>query len=368
MTRIWKALALSAAVAGLLLAAVPAAAQPAAGGARVPWSEVGPGWVLDEYTVVFPKAEPAELYLFSPQGTRYLLASWPDSRTAPQLVAWSPDHKRALFTFGEVPRTEQLTLATGKATTFNLPRGFVAIGYTAPRGTDIVGYTSAGCPAACAYTFHRFSQDGTLAGSLGTYPGLGQEILYSASGTELAGGGGRGLELASSSGTLIRQLPVPGMVAKSCSPVRWWNSGTILAECFPPPGPFVTGGQLWLVPASGAPPAALTPPAQPASGDDDAWQLSGGLYVSYHQEHSGGICDQVKSSGGCQPVSVPGLADSADPQALTAIGSWLLVVAPPSGFAPSSGQLLWFDPATHAERWLMRVPANVYGDSAAIPF
>jgi len=359
---------MSAAAAGLLITAVPAAALPAAGGGRVPWSEVGPGWVLDEYTAWSgtPKAGPAELYLFSPQGTRYQLASWADNSTAPQLQAWSPDGKRALFVFGGGPRTEQLTLATGKASTFTLPHGVTAIGYTMPGGTGIVGYTPGGCPSKCA--FYRFSQDGALAGSLGTYPGLGQEILYSASGTEFAAGGGRGLELASSSGTLIRQLPVPGMVAKSCSPVRWWNGGTILAECFPPPGPDLTGGQLWLVPVSGARPAALTPPTQPASGDSDAWQLSGGLYVSYNREHGGGICEQVKLSGGCQAVSVPGLADSADPEAQTATGPWLLIVAPVSGFASSSGQLLWFDPATHAERWLNQVPAGVYGDSAAVPF
>jgi outer membrane protein assembly factor BamB len=66
-------------------------------------------------------------------------------------------------------------------------------------------------------------------------------------------------------------------------------------------------------------------------------------------------------------VSVPGLADNADAQVVTAAGSWLLVVAN-SGYASSSGQLVWFNPATGAERWLTRVPRNVYGDSTAIPF
>lgn len=79
----------------------PAAAHPAAarpGG--VPWTRVGPGWVLAQYTTAAPeggKAGPVTLYLISPGGARYRLARWPDSRTAPGLVAWSPDGKRALF-------------------------------------------------------------------------------------------------------------------------------------------------------------------------------------------------------------------------------------------------------------------------------
>jgi hypothetical protein len=94
MTRTWKTAAIAITAASLLSAslsaALPAASAVAAGRAaqaKVPWSKVGPGWVLDEYTVTFPKAGPAALYLFSPQGTRYQLASWPDSDTAPQLVA-----------------------------------------------------------------------------------------------------------------------------------------------------------------------------------------------------------------------------------------------------------------------------------------
>lgn len=98
--------------------------------------------MLDEYTATFPKAGPAALYLFSPQGARYRLASWPDSDTAPQLLAWSPDGKRALFvTRSADPRTEQLTLATGKTMTFALPRRALPVGYVPPCGTDIVGYT-----------------------------------------------------------------------------------------------------------------------------------------------------------------------------------------------------------------------------------
>src|SRR6266581_3284050 len=72
------------------------AAQPAG----VLWSHVGPGWVLAQYTTAAPeggKTGPATLYLVSPGGAKYQLGRWPDFRSAPELVAWSPDGKRALF-------------------------------------------------------------------------------------------------------------------------------------------------------------------------------------------------------------------------------------------------------------------------------
>src|ERR1700733_10650710 len=78
-------------------------ARPAGAGAQragVPWSEVGAGWVLAQYVSAQPeggKSGPVTLYLISPDGTRYKVAHWPNSRTSPQLVAWSPDGKRALF-------------------------------------------------------------------------------------------------------------------------------------------------------------------------------------------------------------------------------------------------------------------------------
>ena len=83
----------------------------------VPWERVGAGWVLAQYVSAPPEggSGPAALYLISPGGTRYKLANWPNWRSAPQLVAWSPDGKRALFqVFSGKGGTEQLTLATGR--------------------------------------------------------------------------------------------------------------------------------------------------------------------------------------------------------------------------------------------------------------
>src|SRR5437899_3524982 len=101
-------LSAGALTAALLTTGTAASAEPAgtsrpasaAHPAGVPWSHVGPGWVLAQYTTAAPeggKTGPVTLYLISPGGAPYELARWPDFRSAPELGAWPPDGKRALF-------------------------------------------------------------------------------------------------------------------------------------------------------------------------------------------------------------------------------------------------------------------------------
>src|SRR6201989_2641263 len=138
----------TAATAATAESATTSHAATTARAAGVPWRHVGPGWVLAQYTTAAPeggKAGPVTLYLISPGGARYKLARWPDSRTAPELVAWSPDGKRALFqVFSGKERTEQLTLATGRKSTFVMQGNATPIGYTTPRGLNIVGTRPSG--------------------------------------------------------------------------------------------------------------------------------------------------------------------------------------------------------------------------------
>ena len=147
---------------GTVATAEPATTSHAATTAQaagVPWSHVGPGWVLAQYTTAAPeggKAGPVTLYLISPGGARYQLARWPDSRTAPGLVAWSPDGKRALFqVFSGQERAEQLTLATGRKSTFLMQGNATPIGYTTPRGLNIVGTRPSGTRTILAGTACR---------------------------------------------------------------------------------------------------------------------------------------------------------------------------------------------------------------------
>ena len=348
--------------AALLTTGTAATAAPvtSAQPAGVPWSHVGPGWVLAQYTTAAPeggKTGPATLYLISPGGARYQLAHWPDFRTAPELVAWSPDGKRALFqVFSGKGGVEQLALATGRMSTFVMQGNATPIGYTTPRGLNIVGTRPSGNGTIVA----RYSLSGRLVQSLG-FGGA----LYAPSGTEFAAGASHGIKLVSNRGALIRQLPVPGTSANTCNPVRWWNSGTILASCSPP-GSGVP--RLWLVPVSGARPKALTPPRNPARtgdfGDLDAWRLSSGLYLQ-----AAGACGVLHiyrqaPGGSIKLITVP--HTNGDNRVLTARGSRLLVEAPTD--CTGSVSLLWYDPGTRAEQWLIRAPGNVIGVANAVPF
>jgi hypothetical protein len=351
--------------AALLTTGTAATAAPvtSAQPAGVPWSHVGPGWVLAQYTTAAPeggKTGPATLYLVSPGGAKYQLARWPDFRTAPELVAWSPDGKRALFqVFSGKGGVEQLTLATGRMSTFVMQGTATPIGYTTPHGLNIVGSRPSGNGTIVA----RYSLSGRLVQSLGYFDG-GQP-LYAPSGTEFAAGASHGIKLVSNRGALIRQLPVPGTSANTCGPVRWWNSGTILASCAPPGA---AAQRLWLVPVSGARPKALTPPRNPARtgdfGDLDAWRLSSGLYLQ-----AAGACGVLHiyrqaPGGSIKLITVP--HTNGDNRVLTARGSRLLVEAPTD--CTGSVSLLWYDPGTRAEQWLIRAPGNVIGVANAVPF
>lgn len=347
-----------------LLTAGTAAAQPtrAAQPAGVPWSHVGPGWVLAQYTTAAPeggKTGPVTLFLISPAGARYQLARWPDFRSAPELLAWSPDGKRALFqTFSGQGGVGQLTLATGRMTGFVMPGAASPIGYTTPKGLNIV----AGRPSGSGTILARYNLSGRLVRSLG-YSTDGA-VLYAPSGAEFVTGASHGLKLVGNHGLLIRQLPVPRTSTNTCNPVRWWNNGTVLASCSPP-GSAVP--QLWLVPASGAHPKALTPPRTPRTGDLgdlDAWRLPSGLYLQ-----AAGPCGVLHifrqaRGGSIKLVTVP--HTSGDNRVLTARGSRLLVQAPTE--CTGSVSLLWYDPGKRAEQWLIRAPRNVLGVSSAVPF
>jgi hypothetical protein len=361
-TAVLSAGALTAAVVttGTAATAEPATTSHAATTAQtadVPWSHVGPGWVLAQYTTAAPeggKAGPVTLYLISPGGARYQLARWPDSRTAPGLVAWSPDGKRALFqVFSGQGRAEQLTLATGRKSTFVMQGNATPIGDTTPRGLNIVGTR----PSGSGFAEGRYSLSGRLLQPLGS-----GGALYTPSGTEFATGASHGIKLVSNRGSLIRQLPVPRM---TCSPIRWWDGGTVLASCTPPDSSI---WQLWLVPVSGARPKALTPPRNPARsgdfGDLDAWRLPSGLYLQ-----AAGACGVLHiyrqaRNGSIKLVTVP--HTSGDNRVLTARDSRLLVQAPTDCIGSVS--LLWYNPATQAEQWLIRPPAHVIGVTVALPF
>jgi TolB protein len=332
--------------------AAQATAPRTASSAAVPWRSVGPGWVLDTYSAgTRARPAPTTLYLVSPGGAKYRLLTWPVSATpAPTIVAWAGSKTEALFALhspnGQPGGYGELNLATGKMTRVAFASAATTpLGYTLPSGAQILGISQGGQNTTIA----RYTQSGALVKALVT---VGQALgaSYSPDGAKLAVPALGGLLLVSNAGGVPRKLPVTGAGAKAtCEPVRWWNATTVLASC----------GRLWLVPASGARPSALTPvrnPAQPPHdyGDLDAWQLPSGLYLQ-----SAGACGTLElnrqaANGSITRVTVPGMTDS--PAVVTAYGAQLLIGQ--LGCEGSGGQLAWFNPATGAEHWLFRTGAG----------
>jgi TolB protein len=269
---------------------------------------------------------------------------------APALAAWAGSKTEALFELklgnGGPPSYGELNLTTGKMTRVAFASAATwPIGYTWPDGEQVLGATASGLDVTIA----RYTQSGKPVKTLVTQvPSLGAS--YSPNGTELAVPALGGLLLVSNAGGVLRKLPVPGADARNtCYPARWWNAATVLASC----------GRLWLVPASGARPSALTPVRNSAEpphdfGDLDAWQLPSGLYLQ-----SAGACgtyevNRQAANGSVTGVTVPGMTTS--PVVVTAYGAQLLVEQ--RGCEGNGGQLAWYDPATAAEHWLFKTGAG----------
>ena len=280
----------------------------------------------------------------------------------PYLIAWSGDKTRALLgLLGS--QYEQLTLSTGKLTVGQLAGQAQPMGYTLPDGQNILGVTEANTGGGAA-TVARYSLAGRLLKVLSR--GVDENTaVYSTNGTALAVSGAKGLELVGNGGGVTRPLPVPGTnPALGCVPSRWWNATTVLAECL---GRGVFIPRLWLVPTNGKKPVPLTPQrtAGPDLGDIGAWQLSSGLYV----QGLGGCATmeiyRQAAKGSITLVNVPHTSGNNN-QIVTAVGARLLVHAQTS--CPGSSSLLWFNPATHAEQWLLHAPASAAGVIGVVAF
>jgi hypothetical protein len=360
----------ASAAAGRMLGAGQVGAR-----AAVPWGKVGPGWSLVLFSAnqggagVKLKAGSSTLYLVDPAGGRYRLFAWAagTAQTRWNLLAWSGDGRRAMF----IPqddvynstgreRVYQIQLRTGALSSFALPKNVSAVGYTRPDGLNILAERAANIAPTARGSLLRFSLTGHLVQNLATVRGLGRAV-YQQAGASLAAGSQHGLTLVSNAGGVIRQLRVPG-VNDGCSAVRWWSARTILASCTTPATP---GPRMWLVPASGARPTALTPPRTSGfdQGDFNAWQLSSGLYVNGY-----GACGQLvigkqPARGRERMVTVPG----ADSSLIVNATKTRLEVERINGCSPGVS-LVWFNPATRAMKVAIPVGHDQAGVVAVVPY
>lgn len=381
-----------------------ATANPVAGSVEVapitdiPWSTVGPGWVLTTWSPVVarrpgeppapgdadPETAPTTLYLVDPAGNRYEVTtlSGPDARL--DLVDWSADGAKALFTSSEypVPSTVMvIDLHSGARTTVAVdgtPR------FARPGGDELLVSTSSlrNEPG----TLRRIALDGSEQTSypsenLGGAGRFSGSYLQSSDGTELVLGTANlgndlvprsddSLVVVAADGTVLRVLPTP-MADAECSPVRWWAPRVVLARCSAEDG---SGTQLWRVPIDGAaPPTALTA-VNSGNGDDPgfgsdlgdgiAWELPSGTYLQSAGACGTAFLSRLTPDGHTTRVDVPGMSQSVI--VVGTVGDGLML----QGFVDCGGgtSLVSYDPAADTSTVLLGPPVNGGGVTEAIMF
>ncbi len=359
-------------------AASPAAAPLAAHGTEaglntVPWSQVGPGWLLATWSPVVgthPGAEPppgaptyatatTTLYLVNPAGGRYPITTFapPGDKSAPELLDWSGDGSTALFSVtGEPPTAILVDLHTGKQTTVAVdgdPR------FTRPNGKALL--LTSGGDSAHPFTLKRVD----LAGKPQlTYPTekLGStftgDYLPASDGAQLVLGTATGLGLMGNDGKPGPELPIAGQT--DCNPLRWWDGSaeqTVLARCGVADS---YASRLWQVPIDGGAPTALTAPNDGQQGEDlgdvNAWKLPAGTFVQ-----ALGACGviylaKLNPDGTTSKITVPDAEGSVGVVGVSADGNHLNLQARVSCGPGQS--LLDYDPATNTSTVLVGPPIN----------
>ncbi len=330
----------------------------------VPWSEVGPGWMLamwnaaspsnsgDDFSPDEPTPYDAEttLYLVNPEGGRYAITTFEapgENGSLPTLADWSGDGSRALFyRQGDDLTVIEVDLRTGERTSFMVKGGYsVTPRYTRPDGTAVLLMKSNDVDSAASLTRVDLSGKQQL-----TYPvdKLGHvfnaSVLSTPDGTRLVLGTDAGLSQMGNDRTSIKQLPVPD--AGDCSPVRWWETDVALTRCY---GTDFSYSRLWLVPTDGSAPTPLTGKNDGTQGEDlgdlNAWQLPAGTFVQ-----AAGGCGFVylaklnASDGTTTPVSVPDVQDRRSIRVLGVADGHLQLQATLS--CGSGESLLDYDPAS----------------------
>jgi hypothetical protein len=263
----------------------------------VPWSEVGPGWMLAMWSPATPMEGGAEppagdpppttLYLVNPEGGRYALTTFPTAADGgrPRLVDWSGDGTRALFYDGtDRDRTViEVDLHTGAQTRFAVKNGYSTTPrYTRPQGKAVLLSKSNDVDGPPSLTRVDLAGNHQL-----TYPveqfgsKMGPDFLSTPDGTQLVmGTENGGLAVIGNDGKGVKRLPVPGQ--GYCTPTRWWDkeATVIVADCHDTDFKYST---LWLVSTDGATPTPLTEPNSGQEGQimgaETAWLLPQGTYV-----------------------------------------------------------------------------------------
>jgi hypothetical protein len=373
----------------------PAPAAPAAAHGveapikDVPWSKVGPGWMLATWSPATPHApgekpapgEPTRqtatttLYLVDPAGNRYTITTFPPQGSL-GLVDWSGDGSHALLAAKYVKPSTAISvdLHTGAQTTIPVdgyPR------YTRPDGKAILVTTHSngdepgtlkrvdlnGNPQL-TYPTDQLGGAGQFSGDYLQSPDGTQLVLGTANhGNEVVPRSDNSLVVMGNDGNIVRTLPSP-MPKATCSPVRWWTPTVILANCS-------SGSQLWEVPLDGGTPTALTafnsgqgddPGFGADIGDGIAWELPSGTFLQSAGACGTAFLSRLTSDGHTTRVNVPGMSQSVFVTGAT--GDKLVL----QGHMDCGGgtSLVTYDPAANTSTVLLGPPVNGGGVTEAL--
>jgi hypothetical protein len=369
------AIAIAVALTAMVLGALPARAVGLAGSRSqspestpvptdpwaVPWSSVGPGWLLASWEP-HPHAKQDVQYveLVSPSGTRYILFRLPGGESV-RVSDWSGDGSRILLVrstpTSSIVSTVDLQSGAVEAsfTLHNEPSVLAA--FTRPMGLAVlVDNTTGGIT--------RYSLDGSVKVRFpARFPRIGRWTdtwLESPDGTQLVLGARQGIAIFENDGTLVAQLPVAH--AQYCQPARWWSPTVILANCtqFERHRGEVT--RLLRFSENLAQPEPLTRmPAGLDLGDLNAWRVSGEVYVQATTGCGLGFLAELHGATPTQ-IRIPGL--EPDNTAIVAATSESLALESADG-CTGAPVVDWYTPATDTVLRVLGPPVSP-GDVTAV--
>jgi len=350
----------------------------------VPWAKVGPGWMLAMWSPETPHRfgadpDPDEqkpetdiptLYLVDSQGNRYAIATFGNG-DEPQVLDWSGDGSHALLgaRYPAPSKVVSIDLHTGAQTTIPVdgyPRYSHLDGKSMLVATDYNSNTDE--PGTLKRLDLAGNEQQSYPTELGGAGKFGGDYLESLDGAQLVlathGQDQNTMVVMGNDGKIIRTLTSP-MAHGHCSPVRWWTTTVVLANCRND-----AGGQLWTVPVDGSTPAALTavnsgqeddPGFGGDIGDDVAYQLPSGTFLQ-----SAGACgtmflSRLTPDMHTTRVKIPGVSDDVIVAGATADKLLILGKVGCSG----TTSMLTYDPAANTSTVLLGPPINGGGVSDA---
>jgi TolB protein len=361
--------------------------------ADVPWSQVGPGWVLAVWSPVTPRhpgeqrppGEPTSetadtiVFLVDPSGNRYTITTFGPGGNL-NLTDWSGDGGHALFTHGGTNITSAISvdLHTGEQTTIPVTG---SARYTRPNGTALLVSTSfdgnepgtlkkvdlKGNPQF-TYPTENMDDAGNFGGDFAESPDGTQLVLGTANlGNEVVPRKDNSLVVMGNDGGVVRKLPVP-MANAMCGPIKWWTPGSILVRCSAQHG---SASQLWQLPLDGSAPTPITavnsgqeddPGFGGDVGDSDAWKLSSGTFLQSLGACGTVFLSRLTGDGHTTRVKIPGVSDNVF---VTGAANDRLLVRGQVGCSGTTS-LVSYDPATNTSTVLLGPPVNGGGVSAAL--